>query len=36
MLFSRLKNLRLQPDAPARIHGWVFRGPVFLPVAWDV
>lgn len=35
MLFSRLKNLRLRPDAPARIHGWVFRGPVSLPVAWD-
>ena len=36
MLFERLPGLRLDPDAPADIRGWVFRGPVTLPVVWDV
>lgn len=36
MLFQRLKKLRLDEDRPARFSGWVFRGPVSLPVKWDV
>lgn len=35
MLFGRLRNLRLSEDAPPLIRGWVFRGPVSLPVRWD-
>jgi cytochrome P450 len=35
MLLKELKNLRLDPDRPARMRGWVFRGPVTLPVLWD-
>ncbi|MEM9107647.1 MAG: cytochrome P450, partial [Pseudomonadota bacterium] len=35
MLLRELKNLRLDPDRPARMRGWVFRGPVTLPVLWD-
>ncbi|WP_065750057.1 cytochrome P450 [Bradyrhizobium paxllaeri] len=35
MLFERLANLRLREDAPPVIRGWVFRGPVSLPVRWD-
>ncbi|MBR0830015.1 cytochrome P450 [Bradyrhizobium manausense] len=35
MLFERLRNLRLREDAPPLIRGWVFRGPVSLPVRWD-
>ncbi|KRR11268.1 cytochrome [Bradyrhizobium jicamae] len=35
MLFERLSNLRLRDDAPPVIRGWVFRGPVSLPVRWD-
>jgi cytochrome P450 len=35
MLFERLGNLRLCEDAPPLIRGWVFRGPVSLPVRWD-
>jgi cytochrome P450 len=35
MLFERLANLRLCDDAPPLIRGWVFRGPVSLPVRWD-
>jgi hypothetical protein len=34
-LFTRLKNLRLDPSAPVRIGGWAFRGLLNLPVAWD-
>ncbi|UWU38236.1 cytochrome P450 (plasmid) [Rhizobium sophoriradicis] len=34
-LFERLQNLHLKNTAAARIHGWVFRGPVSLPVVWD-
>ena len=34
MLFDRLPGLR--PDGPAPFHGWAFRGPVRVPVAWDV
>jgi cytochrome P450 len=34
-LFKRLKNLRLDPERPARIGGWVFRGPLSLNVLWD-
>ncbi|MGX9355800.1 cytochrome P450 [Roseobacteraceae bacterium S113] len=36
MLFDRLKNLRLHDDSPVKERGWVFRGPVTLPVQWDV
>lgn len=35
MLFERLANLRLRDDAPPLVRGWVFRGPVSLPVRWD-
>lgn len=35
MLFERLRNLRLRDDAPPVLRGWVFRGPVSLPVRWD-
>ena len=35
-LFERLRNLRLTDPGAIRIHGWVFRGPTNLPVAWDV
>jgi cytochrome P450 len=34
-LFSRLRNLRLDERAPARIVGWAFRGLLNLGVAWD-
>lgn len=32
-LFETLPGLRL--DGEARFHGWAFRGPLALPVAWD-
>ncbi|MEX3011829.1 cytochrome P450 [Hoeflea sp. TYP-13] len=35
MLFERLNNLRLDEDKPAKVSGWVFRGPISLPVRWD-
>ncbi len=35
MLFERLRDLRLREDAPPVLRGWVFRGPVSLPVRWD-
>ncbi|WP_407165502.1 cytochrome P450 [Bradyrhizobium sp. ORS 111] len=35
MLFEHLRNLRLRDDAPPIVRGWVFRGPVSLPVRWD-
>ncbi|GKQ50083.1 cytochrome P450 [Bradyrhizobium sp. Ce-3] len=35
MLFERLRNLRLRKEAPPVVRGWVFRGPVSLPVRWD-
>ncbi|AVA25686.1 cytochrome P450 [Rhizobium sp. NXC24] len=34
-LFDRLKNLRLKDPEAVLIQGWVFRGPVTLPVVWD-
>lgn len=34
-ILARLKGLRLDPDRPARLGGWVFRGPVSLPVKWN-
>lgn len=34
-LFERLANLRLVDPDEVRIHGWVFRGPINLSVAWD-
>jgi cytochrome P450 len=34
-LFNNLKNLRLDPENPAQIGGWVFRGMLNLPVLWD-
>jgi cytochrome P450 len=33
MLFARLPGLRLAGEA--RFHGWAFRGPITVPVAWD-
>ena len=36
MLFERLKKLRLDEERPAQLSGWVFRGPVSLPVRWEV
>lgn len=36
MIFDRLPGLRLDPGNPAVERGWVFRGPVTLPVLWDV
>ncbi len=36
MIFDRLKNLRLDDTKPVVQKGWVFRGPVSLPVKWDV
>lgn len=35
MIFDQLDGLRLNPDKPAVERGWVFRGPVSLPVLWD-
>ncbi|WP_076858405.1 cytochrome P450 [Bradyrhizobium mercantei] len=35
-VFERLRNLRLSDHAPPTIRGWVFRGPISLPVLWDV
>lgn len=35
LLFKRLNNLRLQTENPPVERGWVFRGPVSLPVRWD-
>jgi Cytochrome P450 len=35
LIFKRLANLRLNPDRPARIGGWVFRGLLSLDVQWD-
>jgi cytochrome P450 len=35
-LLRRLPNLRLDADKPSRWGGWVFRGPVSLPVRWDI
>lgn len=34
MIFERLKNLRLTGDVP--FGGWAFRGPLTMPVAWDI
>lgn len=34
-LIDRLPGLRADPDTPARFGGWVFRGPLTLPVLWD-
>lgn len=33
LLFARLPGLRA--DGPVRFHGWAFRGPVAVPVAWN-
>ncbi|WP_419907017.1 cytochrome P450 [Hoeflea sp.] len=35
-LFSRLSKLRLDDNRPAIMKGWVFRGPVSLPVRWEI
>lgn len=35
-LFARLKDLRLDEDKQAKFGGWVFRGPLNLPVQWTV
>jgi cytochrome P450 len=34
-LFGRLRNLRLDESIPVRWGGWVFRGPLNMPVCWD-
>ncbi|MFE2943015.1 cytochrome P450 [Streptomyces sp. NPDC059255] len=34
-LFGRLRNLRLDDAEPVRWGGWVFRGPLTMPVTWD-
>lgn len=34
-LLERLPNLRLNPDGKVVEKGWVFRGPVTMPVIWD-
>jgi cytochrome P450 len=34
-IFTRLKDLRLDPAPPVRIGGWAFRGLLNLPVRWD-
>jgi cytochrome P450 len=34
-LFERLPGLRLDLDDPPVMRGWVFRGPIRLPVLWD-
>jgi hypothetical protein len=36
LLLERLPGLRFDPEAEARITGWVFRGLLNLPVAWNV
>ena len=36
MIFERLKNLEIPPGGQPEIRGWVFRGPVSLPVQWEV
>lgn len=35
-LFAQLTNLRLDDAAPVRWGGWVFRGPLTMPVVWDL
>lgn len=35
-LFAKLRNLRLDPLEDVRFGGWAFRGPLNLPVLWDV
>lgn len=34
MIFERLKGLRLDGDTP--FGGWAFRGPLKMPIAWDI
>lgn len=34
MLFEKLKDLRLDETQEVRIGGWVFRGPLNMPVCW--
>jgi cytochrome P450 len=36
MIFSTLKNLRLDDVESVRFVGWAFRGAVDLPASWDV
>lgn len=36
MLFERLRRLRLDPVEGTRFGGWAFRGPLAMPVAWEV
>ncbi|WP_282609782.1 cytochrome P450 [Pelagibius sp. Alg239-R121] len=35
-LFGRLKDLRLDEAAEVKLGGWVFRGPLSLPVRWSI
>jgi aromatic O-demethylase, cytochrome P450 subunit len=34
-MFTRLPNLRLDPDRPPVVHGWAVRGAKALPLLWD-
>jgi hypothetical protein len=34
MLFAKLDNLRL--DGKTEFGGWAFRGPLLMPIAWNV
>jgi hypothetical protein len=36
MLFSHLKNIRLDPLRPPQLRGWEFRAPVHLHIQWEV
>ncbi|MDV8128857.1 cytochrome P450 [Rhodococcus sp. IEGM 1304] len=35
ILFDRLPDLRLDPEKPVQVGGWVFRGLLTLPVLWS-
>jgi cytochrome P450 len=35
LLFTRLKNIRLDPERPPQLRGWEFRAPAHLWVQWD-
>jgi len=35
-LFARLKNMALVKSEEVRFGGWVFRGPLNMPVEWDI
>lgn len=35
LLFTRLKNIRLDPERPTQLRGWEFRAPAHLHVQWE-